>query len=49
MILCYCGSFNLVDDLPKILASTKIGTNRIREIVLSLRNFSLLDEAEIGR
>ncbi|HEY9695336.1 MAG TPA: PAS domain S-box protein [Oculatellaceae cyanobacterium] len=37
----------LVDDLPKILASMKIGTNRIREIVLSLRNFSRLDEADM--
>ena len=37
----------LVDDLPKILASMKVGTNRIREIVLSLRNFSRLDEAEM--
>ncbi|MGJ5629050.1 ATP-binding protein [Nostoc sp. CALU 1950] len=34
------------DDLPKMLSSMKIGTNRIREIVLSLRNFSRLDEAE---
>ncbi len=34
-------------DLPKMLSSMKIGTNRIREIVLSLRNFSRLDEAEL--
>lgn len=34
------------DDLPKILSSMKVGTNRIREIVRSLRNFSRLDEAE---
>ena len=27
-------------DFPKILGSMKIGTNRIRQIVLSLRNFS---------
>jgi two-component system, NtrC family, sensor kinase len=33
-------------DLPKILASMKIGTERIREIVLSMRNFSRLDQAE---
>lgn len=33
-------------DLSKLLSSMKIGTNRIREIVLSLRNFSRLDEAE---
>jgi signal transduction histidine kinase len=34
------------EDLAKILRSMKIGTERIREIVLSLRNFSRLDEAE---
>ena len=33
-------------DLPKILDSMKLGTDRIREIVLSLRNFSRLDEAD---
>ncbi|ALF56456.1 ATPase [Nostoc piscinale CENA21] len=33
-------------DLPKILHSMKIGTQRIRQIVLSLRNFSRMDEAE---
>ncbi|MEH2372624.1 PAS domain S-box protein [Nostoc sp.] len=31
-------------DLPKILDSMKIGAERIRQIVLSLRNFSRLDE-----
>jgi two-component system, NtrC family, sensor kinase len=36
----------LVEDLPKLLASMKVGTQRIREIVLSLRSFSRLDEAE---
>ncbi len=36
----------LQEDLPKLLSSMRIGTNRIREIVLSLRNFSRLDEAE---
>ncbi|MFN6570983.1 PAS domain S-box protein [Dendronalium sp. ChiSLP03b] len=36
----------IIDDLSKILSSMKMGTNRIREIVLSLRNFSRLDEAE---
>ena len=34
------------DDLPKIIGSREIGTSRIREIVLSLRNFSHMDEAE---
>jgi signal transduction histidine kinase len=37
----------LVEDLPKMLSSMKIGADRIRQIVLSLRNFSRLDEAEI--
>jgi len=36
----------LKDDLPKLLASMQVGTERIRQIVLSLRNFSRLDEAE---
>ena len=35
------------EDLPKILSSMKIGADRIRQIVLSLRNFSRLDEAEM--
>ncbi|MCU0545725.1 MAG: PAS domain S-box protein [Oscillatoriaceae cyanobacterium Prado104] len=35
----------LAEDLPKILGSMKIGADRIREIVLSLRNFSRLDDA----
>ena len=35
------------DDLPRTLSSMKLGTSRIREIVLSLRNFSRLDESEI--
>ncbi|MBD0328445.1 MAG: PAS domain-containing sensor histidine kinase, partial [Pyrinomonadaceae bacterium] len=34
------------EDLPKILNSMKIGTQRIRQIVLSLRTFSRMDEAE---
>ena len=36
----------LRQDLPKILDSMQIGTHRIREIVLSLRNFSRLDESD---
>ena len=36
----------LIDDLPNLLDSMQTGANRIREIVLSLRNFSRLDEAE---
>lgn len=35
------------DDLPKTLNSMQVGSDRIREIVVSLRNFSRLDEAEI--
>ncbi|MGK7904779.1 MAG: GAF domain-containing protein, partial [Hormoscilla sp.] len=34
------------EDLPKLFQSMKIGTERVREIVTSLRNFSRLDEAE---
>lgn len=33
-------------DLPKMLNSMKMGTDRIRQIVLSLRNFSRMDEAD---
>ncbi len=36
----------LQDDLPKLLSSMKLGTDRIRHIVLSLRNFSRMDEAD---
>jgi two-component system, NtrC family, sensor kinase len=34
------------EDLPKLLNSMKIGSERIREIVQSLRNFSRLDESD---
>ncbi|MBD2327794.1 HAMP domain-containing protein [Alkalinema sp. FACHB-956] len=37
----------LKDDLPKLLTSMQTGTERIRDIVKSLRNFSRLDEADI--
>lgn len=33
-------------DLNKLLTSMQVGTDRIKEIVLSLRNFSRLDESE---
>jgi signal transduction histidine kinase len=33
--------------MPKILSSMEVGTERICEIVLTLRNFSRLDEAEM--
>ncbi|MFE1747890.1 CBS domain-containing protein [Coleofasciculus sp. H7-2] len=36
----------LKTDLPKLLGSMKLGANRIRDLVLSLRNFSRLDEAQ---
>ncbi|MEL6777584.1 MAG: ATP-binding protein, partial [Cyanobacteria bacterium J06597_16] len=35
----------VIQDLPKLLESVKAGTERIRKIVLSLRNFSRLDES----
>ncbi|MEH1799177.1 MAG: AAA family ATPase [Nostoc sp.] len=37
----------LAEDLPKILDSMKVGSSRIRNIVLGLRNFSRLDESEM--
>lgn len=36
----------IIEDLPKILDSMKTGADRIRHIVVSLRNFSRLDESE---
>ncbi|MBD2455108.1 HAMP domain-containing protein [Nostoc sp. FACHB-87] len=36
----------ILQDLPKILTSMKVGAERIHQIVLSLRIFSRLDEAE---
>ena len=36
----------LTEDLTKIFKSMKVGSDRIRNIVISLRNFSRLDEAE---
>jgi PAS domain S-box-containing protein len=37
----------LIEDLPNILSSMKMGTERIYEIVLTLRNFSRLDEVQM--
>ncbi len=37
----------LLNDLPKLLESMNVGSSRIRNIVLSLRNFSRLDESEM--
>ena len=39
----------IVPDLLKILSSIEMGTERIRQIVLSLRNFARHDEAEMKR
>ncbi|MFN6539551.1 MAG: ATP-binding protein [Nostoc sp. EkiNYC01] len=36
----------LCDDLPKLMTSMRVGSERITEIVLGLRNFSRLDEAK---
>ncbi len=37
----------IVDDVPKIISSMEEGAERIRQIVVSLRNFSRLDESEV--
>src|SRR5579883_130053 len=37
----------LLEDLPSLLASIKVGAERIQQIVLSLRSFSRMDEAEV--
>jgi len=37
----------LLEDLPRTINSMRIGAERIREIVLSLRNFARVDEAEM--
>lgn len=37
----------LCEDLPKTLFSMQVGVDRIRQIVLALKNFSRLDESEI--
>ncbi|MGK7902680.1 MAG: ATP-binding protein [Hormoscilla sp.] len=36
----------LIEDVQKIMTSMKMGAERIRDIVLSLRNFSRLDESD---
>lgn len=35
------------NDLPKLINSMKVGADRIRDLVVSLRSFSRLDEAEM--
>ncbi|MCL6435733.1 MAG: HAMP domain-containing histidine kinase [Leptolyngbyaceae cyanobacterium HOT.MB2.61] len=37
----------LVEDMPRLLASMKVGADRIKSIVSSLRNFSRMDESEV--
>ncbi len=37
----------LLEDLPKLLSSMKVGSERIQAIVASLRTFSRMDEAEV--
>lgn len=37
----------LIEDLPQVLNSMRMGTERIQEIVQALRNFSRLDEAQM--
>jgi signal transduction histidine kinase len=37
----------LRQDIPKQIQSMRLGADRIRQLVLSLRNFSRLDEAEV--
>lgn len=37
----------LIEDLPKLLNSMKVGADRIQKIVASLRTFSRMDEAEM--
>lgn len=39
----------IATDLPKLLTSMQRGTDRIRSIVLGLRNFSRLDEAQMKK
>lgn len=39
----------ILEDLPGLFASMQGGTNRIREIVASLRTFSRLDEADLKK
>ncbi len=37
------------EDFPKVLASMKTGADRIRQLILTLRNFSRLDEGGLKR
>jgi signal transduction histidine kinase len=37
----------IIEDFPKTLSSMQVGSDRIRQIVLSLRNFARLDESDM--
>lgn len=37
----------IVQDFPRLIQSMKVGADRIRDIVLSLKNFSRLDESDM--
>ena len=37
----------LFEDIPNLFQSMQVGTDRIRDIIVSLRNFSRLDEAAV--
>jgi signal transduction histidine kinase len=37
----------ILEDMPALVQSLKLGTSRIRDIVAALRNFSRLDQAEV--
>jgi signal transduction histidine kinase len=37
----------LLEDAEKILSSLNLGTKRVKDIVIAMRNFSRLDEAEV--
>ncbi|OZH55368.1 histidine kinase [Hydrocoleum sp. CS-953] len=37
----------IISDLPQIISSMQMGTDRIKNIVVSLRNFSRLDESQV--
>ncbi|MEB3826799.1 ATP-binding protein [Phormidium sp. CCY1219] len=37
----------IIQDLPRMLSSMKVGANRIRDIIQALRNFTRLEESEL--
>ncbi|MDJ0706476.1 MAG: ATP-binding protein [Leptolyngbyaceae cyanobacterium MO_188.B28] len=39
----------VIEDCPKLLTSLRLGTERIQEIIKSLRNFSRSDQAEVQK